>query len=74
MTNISNWIPTSEATDLIKDFIARGTYKKGEIKKSSYRWADPKDHSKGYLCRVMVKAAVQETETTEDSDGAEVVA
>lgn len=55
---ITAWIPTSEATTLIKSHIANGLYKKGEIKKSSYRWADVKDHSKGYICRVMVEAGL----------------
>lgn len=55
---ITNWIPTAEATTLIKDLIEKGTYTKKQIKKSSYRWADIKDHSKGYICRVMVEAGI----------------
>ena len=51
---ITGWLPKAEAQAKVKALIADGTYKKGEIKLSSYRWADLKDHSKGYLCRVLV--------------------
>lgn len=63
---ITAWIPVAEATKFIKDAIAEGKYKKGEIRKSSYRWADPKDHSKGYLCRVLIPAAVKDEEPVEE--------
>lgn len=49
---ISAWIAKEEAQALVKTLIAEGKYQKGEVKLSSYRWADPKDHSKGYLARV----------------------
>ena len=39
---------------MVKSLIAEGKFKKGEIKLSSYRWADLKDHSKGYVARVHV--------------------
>lgn len=51
---ITNWIPKEEAQAKVKALIADGTYKKGEIKLSSYRWADLKDHNKGYVARVHV--------------------
>lgn len=51
---ITNWIPKKEAQAKVKTLIADGTYKKGEIKLSSYRWADLKDHNKGYVARVHV--------------------
>lgn len=51
---ITNWLPKEDAQAKVKALIADGTYKKGEIKLSSYRWADPKDHSKGYVARVHV--------------------
>lgn len=57
-TAITTWIPTAEATSLIKSLILEGKFTKKQIKKSSYRWADLKDHSKGYICRVMVEAGV----------------
>jgi hypothetical protein len=51
---ITNWISKEEAQAKVKSLIADGVYKKGEIKLSSYRWADLSDHSKGYLARVHV--------------------
>ena len=51
---ITNWIPTAEAQMIVLKHLADGTYKKGQIKLSSRRWADPNDHSKGYLARVYV--------------------
>ena len=51
---ITNWISKEEAQSKVKALISDGTYKKGEIKLSSYRWADLKDHSKGYVARVHV--------------------
>ena len=51
---ITNWIPKLEAQAKVKELIANGTYKKGEVKLSSYRWADLKDHDKGYVARVHV--------------------
>lgn len=51
--NLTSWIPVAEAAEMIKSLLADGTYAKGEIKKSSCKWADSSDHSKGYLCRVI---------------------
>ena len=51
---ITNWLPKEDAQAKVKALIADGTYKKGEIKLSSYRWADLKDHNKGYVARVHV--------------------
>lgn len=51
---LTGWITPAEANDFIKDAIASGEYHRGEIKKSSMRWADKTDHSKGYLCRVVL--------------------
>lgn len=56
--HITNWIPVAAATEIIKEMIASEKYTKKQIKKSSYRWADTKDHSKGYLCRVVVEAGI----------------
>ena len=55
---ITNWIFKVEAQAKVKELIADGTYKKGEIKLSSYRWADLKDHSKGYVARVHVVTGI----------------
>lgn len=51
---ITGWLPKAEAQAKVKALIADGTYQKGQIKLSSYRWADLKDHSKGYVARVHV--------------------
>lgn len=56
---ITNWLPKEDAQAKIKALIADGTYKKSEIKLSSYRWADLKDHSKGYVARVHVLTGIQ---------------
>lgn len=63
---VSTWIPTADAKSLRDKLIADGTYNKAQIKLSSYRWADVKDHDKGYLCRVMaVKGIKPELEVGE---------
>lgn len=51
---ITNWLPKEDAQAMVKSLISEGKFKKGEIKLSSYRWADLKDHSKGYVARVHV--------------------
>ena len=55
---ITGWLPKAEAQAKVKALIADGTYKKGEIKLSSYRWAELKDHSKGYVARVHVVTGI----------------
>lgn len=50
---VTNWISVAEAKDMRKELIASGLDKK-QVKLSSYRWADIKDHSKGYTCRVLI--------------------
>ena len=50
---VTNWIAINEAKAKRAELIAAGLDKK-EVKLSSYRWADIKDHSKGYICRVLV--------------------
>lgn len=55
---ITNWVPVAEAKMIVLKYQADGTYKKGQIKLSSYRWADPSDHSKGYLARVHVEGGI----------------
>lgn len=53
---ITAWIPTDEATATIKGIIAdeSNDIKKGEIKKSSYRFKNGKDKTDGYICKVLV--------------------
>ena len=55
---ITNWIKKEEAQAKVKELIANGTYAKGQIKLSSYRWADLKDHTKGYVARIHAIAGI----------------
>lgn len=50
---VTTWISIADAKAKRAELIAQGLDKK-QVKLSSYRWADIKDHSKGYICRVMV--------------------
>lgn len=58
MNNISNWLPLAEAKELKAKLITSGEYGRGEVKLSSYKWVDTKDHSKGYLARVVAKQII----------------
>lgn len=64
---ITGWIPTSEATDMIKNYIASDEFDihKGDIKKSSYRFANGKDKTDGYICKVMLLAEKCQNEEDE---------
>ena len=57
---VTTWLPAAEAK--AKRDTLRATYGKDNVKLSSYRWADIKDHSKGYIARVMVNAEVAKPE------------
>jgi hypothetical protein len=48
---VSAWMQAAEAKALRDQLLAQ--HGKGKVKLSSYRWVDPKDHSKGYLARVV---------------------
>ena len=50
---VTNWISIADAKAKRAELIAQGIDKK-QVKLSSYRWADIKDHSKGYICRVLI--------------------
>ena len=50
---VTTWISIVDAKAKRAELIADGLDKK-QVKLSSYRWADIKDHSKGYICRVLV--------------------
>ena len=58
---VTGWISVAEAKAKRAELIAQGTDKK-QVKLSSYRWADVKDHNKGYIARVMVDAEVAKPE------------
>lgn len=50
---VTTWISIADAKAKRAELIAQGIDKK-QVKLSSYRWADIKDHSKGYICRVLI--------------------
>ena len=56
--DITTWIPVDEAKAKIAELIENGTYTKGQIKKSSNLFANKKDKSDGYVCRVLVEAGI----------------
>jgi hypothetical protein len=58
---VTGWISIADAKAKRAELIAQGIDKK-QVKLSSYRWADVKDHSKGYIARVMVDAEVAKPE------------
>lgn len=58
---VTGWISVADAKAKRAELIAQGADKK-QVKLSSYRWADVKDHSKGYIARVMVDAEVAKPE------------
>lgn len=51
---VTTWINVNEAKAIKAKLIAEGKVDKKNIALSSYRWADLKDKTKGYICRVMV--------------------
>ena len=56
--DMTSWIPVDEAKAKIAELIENGTYQKGQIKKSSNLFANRKDKSDGYVCRVLVEAGI----------------
>ena len=56
--DITDWIPLDDAKAKIAELIENGTYTKEQIKKSSNVFANRKDKSEGYLCRVMAEAGI----------------
>ena len=51
--NLTTWIPVAEAKVMIARLIEEGAYEKQQIKKSSNLFANKKDKSDGYVCRVL---------------------
>lgn len=56
--DLTAWIPVDEAKTMIKTLIEKGKYNKNQIKKSSNIFANRKDKSEGYLCRVLAEAGI----------------
>lgn len=56
--DLTTWIPVDEAKAMIKGLIEQGKYQKHQIKKSSNLFANRKDKSDGYICRVLAEAGI----------------
>ena len=56
--DMTSWIPVDEAKAKIAELIENGTFTKTQIKKSSNLFANRKDKSDGYVCRVLIEAGV----------------
>lgn len=55
---MTTWIPVDEAKAKIAELIEAGTYEKHQIKKSSNLFANRKDKSDGYICRILVEEGI----------------
>ena len=56
--DLTTWIPVDDAKKMIKELIEQGKYEKHQIKKSSNLFANRKDKSDGYICRVLAEAGI----------------
>lgn len=56
--DMTSWIPVDEAKAKITELIKNGTFTKTQIKKSSNLFANRKDKSDGYVCRVLIEAGI----------------
>lgn len=79
--DMTSWIPVDEAKAKIAELIENGTFTKTQIKKSSNLFANRKDKSDGYVCRVLIEAGVhpeleikKEKKTTKKVKKAQAVA
>lgn len=79
--DMTSWIPVDEAKAKIAELIENGTFTKTQIKKSSNLFANRKDKSDGYVCRVLIEAGVhpeleikKEKKTTKKAKKAAAVA
>lgn len=59
---LTGWISLDEAKTKLAELKAADEFE--TLKKSSYKWADLKDHSKGYLCRILGKGRKSKDEQT----------
>lgn len=55
---ITGWMKSEVATDFIAQSITEGSYKKGQIKKGSPRFANGKDKTEGYEVRVVAVSGI----------------
>lgn len=79
--DMTSWIPVDEAKAKIAELIENGTFTKTQIKKSSNLFANRKDKSDGYVCRVLIEAGIhpeleikKEKKTTKKPKKTEAVA
>lgn len=56
--DMTTWIPVDEAKAKIAELIENGTFTKEQIKKSSNLFANRKDKSDGYICRVLIEEGI----------------
>lgn len=56
--DMTSWIPVDEAKAKIAELIEAGTFTKEQIKKSSNLFANRKDKSEGYICRILIEEGV----------------
>ena len=56
--DLTTWIPVDDAKKMIAELIEQGKYQKHQIKKSSNLFANRKDKSDGYICRVLAEAGI----------------
>lgn len=56
--DMTSWIPVDEAKAKIAELIENGTFTKTQIKKSSNLFANRKDKSEGYICRILIEAGI----------------
>jgi hypothetical protein len=56
--DMTSWIPVDEAKAKIAELIDNGTFTKTQIKKSSNIFANRKDKSDGYVCRVLIEEGI----------------
>lgn len=55
---ISEWLPVSECKAKIEKLIAKKLYTKEQLNLSSFRFANNKDKSEGYMARVMARPGI----------------
>ena len=58
VVDMTSWIPVDEAKAKIAELIENGTFTKTQIKKSSNLFANRKDKSEGYVCRVLIESGI----------------
>ena len=56
--DMTSWIPVDEAKAKIAELIENGAFTKTQIKKSSNIFANRKDKTDGYVCRVLIEEGV----------------